>query len=217
MLASVLLLPLSPAAQVSAAQARVSSCRHSYGLFSWAISSPVRGDVQRAYELEVFHANGTIAWSAVTSEVAQSRAIDSLRPSRTYSWRLRVWLSGSAGPTAWGCAGTEFDTPPGADVFPGASAWIGGGGQLRTRTGLSLPAGTIARARAWVSGVGAFYLFANGVRVGENVMDPQQSVTVRPSCSPPSTWADCSRQGAQTTLARCSARTSSATTTSGAT
>ena len=30
--------------------------------------------------------------------------------------------------------------------------------------------------RAFCSGVGAFYLFANGVRVGENVMDPPQTV-----------------------------------------
>jgi alpha-L-rhamnosidase len=47
---------------------------------------------------------------------------------------------------------------------------------MRSSKGLTLPAGTIARARVWVTGMGAFYLFVNGKKVGENVMDPPQTV-----------------------------------------
>ena len=47
---------------------------------------------------------------------------------------------------------------------------------MRAKSGLKLPAGTIARARAYVTGMGAFYLFVNGQRVGINVMDPPQTV-----------------------------------------
>jgi len=34
----------------------------------------------------------------------------------------------------------------------------------------------VTHARAYVSGVGSFYLFVNGEQVGQNRMDPPQSV-----------------------------------------
>ena len=93
------------------------------------------------------------------------------------SWRVRVWLSSApASPTAWGCGPALFDTAPGKGTFPGTSKWVGGGGQLRSLHGLTLPRGSIARAEARVSGVGAFYLFINGRKVGQNIMDPPQTV-----------------------------------------
>ena len=81
--------------------------------------------------------------------------------------------NGNGAPTDF-CNAT-FDTAPAAADYPGGAVWIGGGGQLRS-PGFALPAGKVARARAFVTGVGAFYFFVNGQRVGENVMDPPQTV-----------------------------------------
>jgi len=75
--------------------------------------------------------------------------------------------------------GGMFETAPAPAVFPGSSVWIGGGGQLRATKGLPLPIGKraagVVEARAYVAGVGAFYLFVNGERVGGNLMDPPQA------------------------------------------
>ena len=92
-----------------------------------------------------------------------------------YSWQVRVWLSNApAAPTAWGCGAATFETAPAPATFPGKAQWVGGGGQLRSK--LSLPAGAIRRAIVRATGVGAFYLFVNGRRVGHNIMDPPQTV-----------------------------------------
>ena len=147
----------------------------------WTVQSPSRGDAQLAYELQVSHA-GELAWSSgrVDGNAQQLVVPKALDPGTTYSLRVRAWLSSHPEtPSDWGCGDAAyFDTMPAAAVFPGTAAWIGGGGQLRTTAsgGLHLPNGTVAKARAFCSGVGAFYLFANGVRVGENVMDPPQTV-----------------------------------------
>ena len=37
-------------------------------------------------------------------------------------------------------------------------------------------AATPVRARVFVSGLGAFYIYVNGQRVGDHVMDPPQTV-----------------------------------------
>ena len=71
---------------------------------------------------------------------------------------------------------TSFETAPAASSFPGTAGWIGGGGQLRSRAGLVLPAGEVASARVYVAGMGAFYCYVNGARVGKNIMDPPQTV-----------------------------------------
>ena len=136
-----------------------------------------KAEVQTAYELEIVEGAST-HWSTGKVESAtQTLAVPAaakLEPDKTYAWRVRVWLSGSpATPSAWGSA--AFDTAPAAAVFPGANKWIGGGGQMRAKP-LPLPAGKVARARAFVTGMGAFYLFVNGEQVGENVMDPPQTV-----------------------------------------
>jgi alpha-L-rhamnosidase len=113
------------------------------------------------------------------SGAAQTLALPAaaaLAAGTTYTWRVRVWLSGSASvPTDWS-APAAFDTAPAGEVFPGKNLWLGGGGQMRAKQPLALPTGKVARARAFVTGMGAFYLFVNGVKVGENIMDPPQTV-----------------------------------------
>ena len=58
------------------------------------------------------------------------------------------------------------------------ATWIGGNNQLRHE--FQLPAGvSVQNATARVTGLGSFYLSANGVRVGDHVMDPGQTVADR--------------------------------------
>lgn len=68
---------------------------------------------------------------------------------------------------------------PSTADFPGTALWVGGGGQVRAIAGslnVSAGAGTVTRARAYVTGVGSYYLYINGQRVGNHIMDPPQSV-----------------------------------------
>jgi hypothetical protein len=57
-----------------------------------------------------------------------------------------------------------------------ACSWIGGGSQLRTDLDLSDTNATIVRARAYVSGLGSFELFLNGLKVEDHIMDPGEAV-----------------------------------------
>jgi alpha-L-rhamnosidase len=145
------------------------------------LQSASRGDSQLAYEMQVTPQASELAWSSGrVASAAQHLVVPTVLDSGvTHSFRVRAWLSSQPDhPSDWGCSDSSFDTAPATSVFPGSAAWIGGGGKLRTSPegGLHLPNGTVSRARAFVSGVGAFDLFVNGVRVGENVMDPPQSV-----------------------------------------
>ena len=74
--------------------------------------------------------------------------------------RATVSVGDTGATTSLVCEGT-FETAPAAPAFPGPAKWIGGGGQLHA-TALTLPPGTVAHARAYASGVGAFYLYLNG-------------------------------------------------------
>jgi alpha-L-rhamnosidase len=150
------------------------------------LSNVTRGQEQLAYEIRIAEdgaAAGTYAWeSGKTNGADQHVTVPvALKAGASYYWSVRMWLSSNAStPTQWGCGDSgfpvPFDTAPEPTVFPGKARWVGGGGQLRSKSGLVLPAGSIASARAWVTGVGAFYLFVNGEKVGKNVMDPPQTV-----------------------------------------
>ena len=64
-----------------------------------------------------------------------------------------------------------------AFAFAGA-AWIGGNNQLRRE--FRLPTGvSVTNATVHVTGLGSFYLSANGARVGDHVLDPPQTVVDR--------------------------------------
>ena len=159
---------------------------------SWQLSHPsgpattsARGAVQRAFELVIEQHGaagdgGDLHWRSDAVLSPQQRADtadlpvragerEELRPARlapgaSFTFRVKATLSTGA---VARCAGT-FETAPETSVFPGAAKWIGGdgGGQLHAVQGLTLPGGTsIQSARAYVSGVGAFYLYINGEQV----------------------------------------------------
>ena len=139
-----------------------------------------RGATQVSFQLEV--SGGGLHWrSGVVSSAVQrvDTADHGLQLPRGADIRWNVLAVLSTGHSV-ACSGT-LETAPAASAFPGAAKWIGGrGGQLHANKGLVLPGeATITRARALVSGVGSYYLYINGQRVGNNVMDPPQSVYSR--------------------------------------
>ena len=141
-----------------------------------------RGAVQQSYEVTVIDTkSSTVVWSSgVVVNSAQRHELVpadvALAADTAYTWSVKLQLS-VAGSSPIACPPLSFDTAPSATTFPGSASWIGGGGQLRSTTGLVLPANAnITRARAHVSGLGAFYFYLNGEKVGLNVMDPPQSV-----------------------------------------
>jgi hypothetical protein len=102
----------------------------------------------------------------------------SLKPGTDYAWRVQTVVGGKL---------STFSTPLQFTTAPsnwGGAQWIGGHNQLRSN--FTLPAGppTVAggwrgkptRARAYVSGLGAFYLYINGQKIGDHVLDPPQTV-----------------------------------------
>lgn len=155
-------------------------------LLAWQLSHPTARDVQQqSFELylegegdsrsSLNWRSGTIHTARQSADTADLASHLQLTPGTAFRWRVHVVLSTG---DVTKCGGS-FETAPAKHVFPGPSKWIGGsGGQLHAVKGLPLPAAgaAIQRARAYVSGVGAFYLYVNGAQVGQNIMDPPQSV-----------------------------------------
>ena len=197
-----LVLALLPAPALAASSDAAGSCstrvsghaagEHAVGVgpsvqLAWQLRHPARGVRQRAVELELEglapHGGG-LRWRSGAVEGARQHAdtaalAPELRLPSGAVIRFRVRATVSVGDTGATtsvvCEGT-FETAPATPAFPGPAKWIGGGGQLHAKQGLALPPGTVAHARAYASGVGAFYLYLNGEQVGENIMDPPQSV-----------------------------------------
>ena len=190
------------AAATAAAPPRSCRCRvsghglheHATGVggsvqLAWQLSHPARNATQRAFEVEIAGTHGSdLRWRSGrvasaeqrldTAELAASAA-GALRlpPGASFRWSVRATVAAADGtPSTLSCDGS-FETAPAAAAFPGGAKWIGGGGQIHATHGLALPPGrTVQHARAYVSGMGAFYLFLNGQQVGQNIMDPPQSV-----------------------------------------
>ena len=157
---------------------------------AWRLTHPTRGVRQQAFELEIDGPaglrwrSGRVPSALQRADTAELAAELRLPAGAVFRWRARAHLStvGRSGEQVVAVLECEstFETAPPASAFPGSAKWIGGGGQLHATKGLVLPANaSVASARAFVSGVGAFYLYVNGAQVGDHVMDPPQSVYSR--------------------------------------
>ena len=160
--------------------------------FTWTLQNPEKGASQsQISSFEIIDlATGKPVYTLPTSTDTEPLLVlplanvsHVLQPATQYLWNVSVTMLPQGVPTT-PCSG-KFETAPSRDVFPGKAQWIGGGGLLTAKFQTPTAAGnanaynkTITSARAYVSGVGAFYLFINGARtpVGENFMDPQQTV-----------------------------------------
>ena len=124
---------------------------------------------------EVVHDSGAVASAA---QYYRLPASVTLKPGTDYAWRVQTVVGGKT---------STFSTPLHFTTAPtswGSAQWIGGKNQLRSS--FALPAGKPrvdggwegrpTRARAYVSGLGAFYLYMNGEKVGDHILDPPQTV-----------------------------------------
>ena len=144
---------------------------------------------QAAYQVQILDdlANETVIWgSGEVAGAAQSTVVASpvLPTGATLYWRVRARLvsagTGTAttaapsGPSDWS-APLPFDTAPAPATWSTVS-WVGGQNQLRAAFGV---AGSVKRARVYAAGLGAFYLYVNGLRASDSVMDPPQTAYAR--------------------------------------
>ena len=143
--------------------------------FTWAVNGVPQDAAQTSYTVKVYRRlDAAVAWTVAASDANQTVAVPptALNASTAYTWCVSLSLDPTASLLS---ACLDFQTAPSGDAFPGNAAWIGGGGQVRSTSGLVVKSKPVA-ARAYVSGVGAFYLFVNGVKIGDHIMDPVQSV-----------------------------------------
>ncbi len=133
---------------------------------------------QISFEIQVFSGSSIIFQTGVVESDEQEAFLNvSLDPESQYSWRVRTTLAKSGTPlpvSPWSSL-LEFETAPTQSSWGTRGAlWIGGHGQLRAD--FVTHSSPILRARVYVAGLGAFYLFINGKKVGNHVMDPPQTV-----------------------------------------
>lgn len=164
--------------------------------------------IQRSFEVEIFDGGGKMWSSGRVDSASQHLHLGYSAPLKhetDYKWRVRAWTENAAfsdnthksrRQPKWSKF-FRFATVPARDSWDvRGSQWIGGFNQLRAD--FMLPSGTIQSARAFVTGVGAFYMSLNGEtrklhekysliwcdflvtylgeRVGDHVLDPGQTV-----------------------------------------
>ena len=176
--------------------AKAFGCELSEGItLQWAHQHPAppndKGVMQTHYHVQILstnESNKAIIWD--TGKVAgatqnivigghESPSLLELPSGATLYWRVRAWLESAATPSptnasAWSVP-LAFDTAPLRSSWDNVS-WVGGYNQMRANFSLFAP---IKRARVYAAGVGAFYLYINGQRASDNIMDPPQSVYPR--------------------------------------
>lgn len=154
--------------------------------FSWTLQNDAQGAVQSSYVVNITAADtGELVWTSGETassdpvaivDVSNSSLNLNLSTATRYQWAVVATMLPQNEATV-ACTGS-FETAPARSVFPGSAKWIGGGGLLRRSFDIGPDASQVASARAYVTGLGSFYLLFNGNRdpVGENVMDPIQTV-----------------------------------------
>ena len=134
--------------------------------FSWRVGAAAE---QSAYRVLVWRGTAVV-WdsgevsSNATSQVAYGGA--RLDSDADFSW-LVASQDGGSGAWANASAPGRFSTGLLAPADWAGAAWVGGRNQLRAE--FTLPAGAdLSRARAYVTGVGFYELWVNGVRVAND-------------------------------------------------
>lgn len=144
--------------------------------FAWVLEHSERAQKQTAYQVLVATRpalldqdqgdqwdSGKVA-SADSTQVAFSGK--PLESGHTYYWKVRTWdKDGNPSPYS---KPAQFEMGL-LSPEDWTGEWIGGGNQLRTE--FQLP-DAVARARAYICGLGYYELRINGEKVGRNVLDP---------------------------------------------
>jgi alpha-L-rhamnosidase len=144
--------------------------------FSWVLENSERGELQSAYEVLVATSPALLnqgkadQWdSGKTASDDSAQVVYAGRPlesGRTYYWKARSWdkegrPSPYSKPASFGMGLLSHNDWKGK--------WISGGNELRKA--FESP-GKIVRARVYVTALGYYELYINGIRIGDNVLDP---------------------------------------------
>ncbi|MEO8026151.1 MAG: family 78 glycoside hydrolase catalytic domain, partial [Bryobacteraceae bacterium] len=138
--------------------------------FSWIPKHEGKSQIQTAYQVLVTSEAGANVWnsgkvaSRATAQIPY--AGPALHSNRQYRWRVRYWdREGQASAYSQSASFTTGLLQPG----DWKARWIEGGNELQHQFTI---AGSLRRARAFVSAVGLYELRINGRRVGNAVLDP---------------------------------------------
>ena len=150
----------------------------------WVITSAARGISQSKYEIRVatdkssLESGRNLVWDSGIMNSGQSFDVPyggpALAPQTQYYWHVRVWDNhGKVSP--WSQPASSFETAF-LDPSQFKGSWIGSqtpstGSELLLRKDLALGSGAITRARLYVAGLSYPYLFVNGHRVSDHVLD----------------------------------------------
>jgi alpha-L-rhamnosidase len=146
--------------------------------FSWTLDSQRRNEKQTAYQVVV---DGQ--WDSGRIASDQSINIEfggkPLSPATRYIWKVRVW-DAEGKPSEWSKPAT-FSTA----LKQWSAKWIGNDEPVKNGDSRRLPARylrrefpiekKVARATAYVCGLGFFDLYLNGEKVSQDEMDPALS------------------------------------------
>jgi len=129
---------------------------------TWRVTHPERGQAQTAYRVIVANKNGTIWDSKQVSSIYSSAVVPAnvLVSDASYSWIVMWWDNN--GDSSDYSAMAYFDTGLRSQSDWTAS-WISGQGNLIRRV-FSID-DDISRARAYVTGIGYYELYVNGIKV----------------------------------------------------
>jgi alpha-L-rhamnosidase len=143
---------------------------------AWVLEHSERAQKQSAYQVlvatrpELLEQDKGDQWDSGKVESADSTQVvfngKPLESEHTYYWKVRYWdKDGNPSPYS---KPAHFEL---ALLSPEEwkGQWIGGANQLRTE--FELP-DAVARARAYICGLGYYELRINGEKVGRNVLDP---------------------------------------------
>ncbi len=144
--------------------------------FAWVLEHSQRGQKQSAYQVLVATRPALLdqdkgdAWDSGKVESDDSTQVvyngKTLESGRPYYWKVRFWDFDGHASAYSAIAHFEMGLLS-AEEWKGQ--WIGGANQLRTE--FQIP-GAVARARAYICGLGYYELRLNGSKVGNSVLDP---------------------------------------------
>ena len=153
-------------------------------MLQWKMIDQRRGAAQTAYQLLV--ATSPDLLSEGKADLWDSGKVDSdqsvfvkyrgapLKSQQTCFWRVKIWDQVGQ-PSDW----SDIATWEMGLLSPGdwKAAWIARskehpGKSVMMRKGITLPSKTVTKARLYVTGLGNYVFYINGIRVGEDLLTP---------------------------------------------
>ena len=145
--------------------------------FSWIMSSNTVGEMQTAYQINVYDVSNSLVWNS--GKVSSSRSTNNmysgekLSSQSVYTWTVCVWTNKGE------CLLSKvqsFETALMSENDWGRAYFVAAAAQLPGRAVITRTIQTIEKtvrkARAYISGLGYSELYINSTKAGKNVLDP---------------------------------------------